>query len=105
MQAGGLLKNPWPMIDTPALGVVGSVNHLPQPEMHHGGRAHGAGLEGDHQRTMRQRAPAKNRGGRTHGQDLRMSTGVLALLNLVSRLSDDSAFWANDNSPDGHLSL
>lgn len=34
-----------------------------------------------------------------------MSTGVLALLNLVSRLSDDSAFWANDNSPDRHLSL
>lgn len=102
MMAGGALKEPWSVIDRPALFVLGAVVETADAGKGDGGGAHGAGLKRHVKVAPREpfRAEQLTRGA--DSEKLCVGGGILVLDGAVAGVGDHRAVL-DDDSPNGHL--
>ncbi len=91
------------MLDAAALGVQRAEIEPPDPREGDGGRAHGAGLEGDMQIAADETLVADGGAGRSDRQDFRVGRGVGEFARAVSRRGEEFSV-AHDHRADGNLS-
>ena len=103
MQAARRIKHPRPVLDAPALRVVGAEHHPGHPKMHRRRRTHGARLQRDHQG-----APDEPRSPRPprrlpHRQQFGMGAGVVIGLGPVPRHRQQRPRRRQHGRPNGDL--